>query len=185
VQNVITFTFLWAFIHSIIITTKRDVENTFFFVGNRLTHDVSNILFLFFASVVAAMLTVLSAFAIRVYIYYFLSEEILAGDSFVLTGGEIFSGTVTMMLHLFLLCSVGYFLGTVTRMHRLLPVILPVFIIGTIIFFAQRDARLLQSFITFYFEESNPILLVVKVVATVIFFITASTLISSRTEVRK
>jgi len=185
IVNVISFTFLWGFIQSIIMTAKTDWEHSFPFVGNRLSHDLSNMLFLFAASVVGGILTILTGFIVRVFIYYFVPEEIMIASNFIITGEELFSGMLTMTLHLFLFCAIGYLLGTITRMHRLLPILLPVIIIGVIIALAQANSDLLLRFIVFYFEETNPWLFVIKIFMSVLLLFGVSILISSRTEVRK
>lgn len=185
IQSVITFTFIWGFIHSIIMTTKTDWENAFSFIGNRLSNDLSNAIFLFFASVIGGLATVLTAFTVRVIVYYFIAGETLIAKNFILTGEEIFSGTVTIIFHLLLFCAMGYLLGTITRLHRLMPVLLPVSIIGIIIALVQVNSNLLLHFIVFYFEETNPWIFIIKIVISVLFLFGASILISSRTEVRK
>lgn len=185
IENVISFTFLWAFIYSIIMTTKTDWENSFSFVGNRLSNDLSNMLFLFVASVVGGVLTILTGFTLRVLVHYFVSEEILIASNLIITGKELYSGMLTMTLQLFLFCAIGYLLGTITRMHRLLPILLPVIIIGVIIALVQANSDLLLRFITFYFDETNPWMFIIKIVVSVLLLFGVSILISSRTEVRK
>ncbi|MHA6253345.1 hypothetical protein [Oceanobacillus sp. CAU 1775] len=183
--NVIAFTMLWGFIQSILMTTKTSWEDSFPFVGNRFTNDISNILFLFLASLIAGIFTVLTAFTLRVVIYYFLDVKILAGNNFLLTGAEVGIGILTLTLHLFVFCSMGYLLGTITRMHRLMPILLPVIIVGIIIALVQANSDLILRYITFYFEETNPWLFMIKTVFTSLILFATAILISSRTEVRK
>lgn len=183
--NIIAFTALWGFVHAVIMSTKTDWEKSFSFVGNRFTHDLSNILFLFFASLIAGIFTILSAFALRVIIYYFFDLKLLAGDNFIITIEEVGSGVLTAVLLLFLLCSVGYLLGTITRLHRLLPVILPVVIIGVIFALVRAGSNLMLRMYIFYFEESNAFFFIIKTGVSALVLLGIAILISSRTEVRK
>lgn len=185
IYSIIAFTFLWGFIHSIIMTTKTDWENNFPFVGNRLTNDLSNMLFLFFASLIAGILTILTVFALRVYIYYFVDVTVFSEGNALLSGEEIASGMLVMVLHLFLFCSMGYFLGTITRTHRMMPVLLPVIIVGIIVVLVQANSDLMLRYIAFYFEESNPWLFIIKTVTSALLLFATAIIISSRMEVRK
>lgn len=183
IYNVIAFTTLWALIHAILMT-KNDPQNTFSFVDNNLTKDVSNIIFLSFASVIAAVLTILSAFFLRVIIYFFFEIDLLE-HTFVLTGAEVLSGIFVMTFHFLLFCAIGYLLGTLSRMHPLLPVLLPVTIIGGMIGLAQMGSDLLMDIITFYYQESNLFLFFIKMLISIAVLFGISIFLSGRTEVRK
>lgn len=185
IQNVIIFTILWAFIHSIMMTTKTDWENAFTFVGNRLSHDLSNIIFLFVACIAGGALTLLTAFVLRVIIYYVIAKETLININFIITGEEILSGLLAFPLQLLLFCAIGYLLGTMTRIHRMMPVLLPVVLIGLIIALVRINSDLLLQFIKFYFLEANPLLFIIKIGISVLLLFGMSILISSRTEVRR
>lgn len=185
VDNVIVLTSLWALIHAIIMTTKKDWQHAFPFVGNSWTNNLSNILLLLFASIIAAVLTVLSAFALRVIIFYFVNEDLIRSYTFFLTAENILSGLYVLIFHFFFICAIGYFLGTVSRIHPMLPILVPVIMIGLLIVFEQiHQGGFWIEIATFYYEETNPVLFFVKMVTTSTLLFAVSVLISNRTEVR-
>lgn len=183
--NVISFTTLWAFIHSIMMTTKKDWENSFPFVGNGISNDISNMVFLAGVSIVAGLLTVLSAFGVRAYTYYFKDEMLLMTTGFELTGNDILAGSIAMIFHLLFINAVGYFLGTVTRLHRLMPALLPVILGGTLIAYGMMNSYLLMDLFEFYYGETNSVMFILKMIVTAAVLFACSLLISKRTEVRK
>src|SRR5699024_5729575 len=65
VDYVIAFTMIWAFITSIQMTTREYRQDDFTFVTNRLSGNLSNIAFLFTASVIGGVLAVLSDFLLK------------------------------------------------------------------------------------------------------------------------
>lgn len=184
VDNVIVLTSLWALIHAIILTTKKDWQHAFPFVGNSWTNNLSNILLLLFASIIAAVLTVLSAFAIRVIIFHFVNEDLFRSYTFFLTAENILSGWYVLTFHFFFICAIGYFLGTVSRIHPMLPILVPVIMIGLLIVFEQIHQGFMIEIATFYYEETNPALFFVKMVTTSTILFAVSVFISNRTEVR-
>lgn len=183
--NIITLTSLWALIHAIIMTTKNEWENAFPFVGNTLSNHLANMIFLVGASIVAGIVTILASFTVRVYLYYFTDERFVMSPGFVLNGGELFAGTVTVILHFLLLCAVGYLLGTVTRLHRLLPVLLPIVVIGLLITINYINHEWMMNTIDFYYGETSMAVFLMKIVVTAGILFACSIAISSRTEVRK
>jgi len=183
--NIIAFTTIWAFIISIRMTIKPNWERDIPFVGNGISNDISNALFLMLASAVAGILTVLAAFAVRVLAYYVAGESFLMTSRFILTGEDIATGVVTMIFHLILISAIGYFLGTVTRLHRLLPILLPILGIGLFIAVVQMNYDIIIQMYEFYYNEMNPWFFVLKIVGTAFLLFSASMLISRRTEVRK
>ncbi|MFC4024847.1 hypothetical protein ACFOUV_13675 [Oceanobacillus longus] len=182
--NIVIFTFLWAFIHSIIMTTKADLQNGFTFVSNRLSNNLSNAAFLLTASIIGGITTILSGFLLRVIVYFFIDTEHLHGEGFIYQPIEVISGMAAMVFYLILACSVGYLLGTITQLHRMLPVILPIAIIGFLIV-TQEQSGYIFKIAEFYFQETSFLLFVLKVMMTSILCFVGSILLSNRLEVRK
>ena len=183
IYNTIVFITLWALIHATLMT-KKNTEDTFSFVANNLTKDLSNIVFLTFASIIAAILTVLSAFSLRVIVHFFIGEDLLSRTTYTLTGGEVLSAIIVMTFILLFVCDIGYFLGTVSRLHSLLPRLLPVVIIGGFIGLERMNPGWIETIISFYYQESNLFLYLLKMMLTLIILFSFSIFLSSRTEVR-
>lgn len=183
--NVILFTSIWALIHAIIMTTKKDWEKSFPFVGNGRTNDLSNFLFLIGISIVAGILTILSTIMLRVYFYYFSGEYLFMTPGFVLSGQEVWTGIFIMIMHLIFMCAVGYFLGTLTRFHRLLPTLLPIILLGLLLVFSQTNSDFTMNIFQFYYQEMSATIFVLKTILSTLILFAISLFISSRTEVRR
>lgn len=183
--NIFMLTIIWAFIQSIIMSSKTSWEKNFPFVGNHISHDVSNFIFLLFMSMIAGILTVLSDFLLRVIIYYFFINENIYFYHSALTGQELLSGLTTISLYLILFCAIGYLLGTITRLHRMMPVLLPAIIVGVFISTAQTQSNLFMQILEFYYREGNTAVFIFKIIVPVLLLFFTSVLISSRVEVRK
>lgn len=185
IAPVIIFTFLWGGIQAIKMSTKVNWEKSFMFVGNRFTHDLSNMIFLLVMSLIGGVLTVLTDFLFRVLTYYFLTDRTLAVNAFALTADEIFSGLISISFYLLLFSALGYLIGTVTRLHQMVSILLPAIFIGGIIAIIKTRSNVLVLISQFYFNETNLGLFITKIVVSVFILFFASILISSRTEVRR
>src|SRR5699024_6521177 len=69
---VIGFTMLWGFIVGTQITAAMYKENEFMFVTNKLSHSLSDAMFLIVASAISGVLALLSGFLIKVLSYFLL-----------------------------------------------------------------------------------------------------------------
>lgn len=183
--TIFTLTIIWAFVHAIIISSKTSWEKNFPFVGNRLSHDISNFIFLLFMSIVAGILTVLTDFLLRVIIYYFFTNENIYFYHSAITGQELLSALTTVSLYLILFCAIGYLLGTITRLHRMMPVLLPAIIVGIFIGMARTQSNLFIQVLEFFYQEEHAAVFVLKIIVPVLILFLISVLISSRVEVRK
>lgn len=183
--TIFMLTIIWGFIQSIIISSKTNWEKSFPFVGTRLSHDLSNFIFLLFMSAIAGILTVLTDFLLRVIIYYFFINENIDFYHSALTGQELLSGLTTVSLYLILFCAIGYLLGTITRLHRMMPVLLPAIIVGIFIGMAQTQSSLFMQILEFYYQEEHAVVFTLKIIVPVLLLFLTSVLISSRVEVRK
>ncbi|SHG57681.1 hypothetical protein [Ornithinibacillus halophilus] len=181
---VIAFTFLWIFVNSILITTRAYKEDDFHFVTNRMTQNLSNILFLFVASLIGAVTAMLSSFLVKILIYFFKATKgnYLAVD---LNALEWFTGLAATILILFMLGSFGYFIGILVQWYKKLAIILPVVLIGTVMALASQGHYILPEIIEFYFMEHSFIVFLLKVIGSAGVLFAAAILISNQQEVRK
>jgi hypothetical protein len=183
--NVIIFTILWIIAHSIMMTTKAEREHGFTFVSNHLSNHLSNALFLLLASVIAAITTILAGFLMRVLVYFFSETTPFLGASVHYAASDIFIGIFSMTFYLILFASLGYFFGTLSQLHRMLPYLIPVLLIGIFIWLVQLDHSLVVRGAVFYFEETNAFLFVLKITVTSIVCFLAAILLTKRLEARQ
>jgi len=183
--NVIIFTILWIIAHSIMMTTKAEREHGFTFVSNHLSNHLSNALFLLQASVIGAVTTILAGFLMRVLVYFFGETTPFLGAGVHYTASDIFIGIFSMTFYLMLFASLGYFFGTLSQLHRMLPYLIPVLLIGIFIWLVQLDPSLFARGAAFYFEEANAFLFMLKITVTSIVCFLAAILLTKRLEARQ
>lgn len=185
-SNVVMLTFLWIIAHAIMMTTKAEREHSFTFVSNHLSNHYSNALFLLLASTVAGITTILSDFCIRVIIHLFgkTGPMIGAGLDVGYQLNEVLYGIITIILYYILVSSIGYLLGVITQLHRMLPVLLPILVIGILIMIAQIESDVLLRIIQFYSQETNFIMFLLKTLITSILCFLGTILLSYRLEER-
>lgn len=181
---IIIFTLIWAFIIAIIITGAEYKNNDFSFVTNRLTSNVSNMLFLLTASVVSGITAILAGYFINVLVILFMEVEIVVDPGADVLAVSI--GLLAVILYLLLLSSIGYLFGTLIRLQKLFAVVLPALLVGSLIISANmRDEPTILKWVNFYIQESSFLLFTVKVLVTVAILFGGSIVISNRMEVRR
>ena len=183
--SVLILTMLWIVIHAIMITTKAERENGFTFVSNQLSNNLSNALFLLLASVLGGITTILASFLLRVIVYFFIDTNPIIGTGFTYQLSDVLIGIVAMIFYLILLGSFGYLLGMITQLHRMLPVIVPVLVIGMIITIAQTESDVIIRFSEFYYQETNALFFILKILVTSILCFIGAILVSHRLEARR
>lgn len=179
---VIGFSQLWAFITSILLTTKAYRYSDFTFVTNRLTGHLSNILFLLIASLIAGVTAFLSRYLIRVIKFY--TTDVFIVQPFVEPASEIMIGTVATVLYVLLFCALGYFSGMLVQIHKLFLVLLPVSFLGALIIGENLSNGSVNPVFGFIGLESSFFMFVVKVVFLVVILFGSATGLTNRLEVK-
>ncbi|MDL4842779.1 hypothetical protein [Aquibacillus rhizosphaerae] len=182
---VIAFTFLWAFISSILITTRAYRNDDFTFVTNRLTSNLSNLLFLLSASVIAGITSIMTGNVNKVIAYFFYeSDYIIATD---ITFQGLLMGTFVTILYIFAFAACGYLVGTIVQFHKLFIVVIPTLIIGSMFIGTNtHDTSLLLVWIMdTYGKETSILLFVLKMIGTVGLLFLLSITLSNRMEVKQ
>lgn len=179
---VIGFTLLWAFITSILLTTKAYRNSDFSFVTNRLASNLSNISFLLFASLIAGITAFFSRYLLRVIKFY--TTDVFTVQPFVEPAPEIVIGAAATILYVLLFCSLGYFSGMLVQIHKLFLVLLPVSFLGALMLGEKFSDGSVNPVFGFIGGETSFFMFVVKVVLIVVLMFGSATGLTNRLEVR-
>ncbi|MBY0146473.1 hypothetical protein [Neobacillus niacini] len=179
---VITFTILWAFITAILITTSAYKNDDFAFVTNRLSSNLSNMVFLLTASIVGGITAMLSTSLMKIIMYLFGGHGHIAAN---LSLSEVVLGYSSTILYILLFSGLGYFIGTLVQVSRIFVAVIPGIFIGAGILGAgSRGFEWVKSIYQFIFTEPSILLFVLKVLVIVGLLFTGSIALSNRMEVR-
>ncbi|WP_127484977.1 hypothetical protein [Neobacillus mesonae] len=182
---VIAFTLLWGFITAILITTKAYRNDDFIFVTNRLTSNLSNMLFLLTASVIGAITALMSSFIVKIIIVLFKSEVFINGTASAAGGFDLIIGFFATLLYIFLVSALGYFVGTLIQLSRVFAFVLPVLFVGGLILDGMiGQAGIVAGMFTFFFLEEVFIFFIVKSLITAGLLFTGAFILSNRMEVK-
>lgn len=179
---VVVFTMLWGFISSILITTQAYRNDDFAFISNRLSSNLSNMLFLLTISIVGGLTAMLSSHVIRILMFVLGQTEYV----FTPTGvSEWIIGFIATTLYVLLCSAIGYFLGTLAQIQKVFVILLPVVFIGILILgAATSNGTIIQYVFEFIFEEASFALFIVKIGCLAALLFSGSALLSNRMEVR-
>ncbi len=182
---IIIFTIIWALISAIIITTKASRNDDFIFISNRLSSNLSNILFLIIASIVGGVTSILSGILLKVILLFVLHDDYTLGT--LISFQELLLGMFVSFLYITLFAAIGYFVGMVTQISKWFGVLIPALLIGNSIVSANqgKDEFLVSEVVKFFAQESSLLLFLTKVsfTSSILFFF--SVILSNKMEVRK
>ncbi len=183
---IIVFSLMWAFFAAVLLTTRDYRDMDFVFIGNRVSSNISNMVFLATASLVAGFTAVLGGVLPRVILYYSLGPHHILSDNYFLSLGDLSLAVLATFLYLILICALGYFCGMLVQLSKAFVVIIPALFFGTLITASAREeAHLVDYVFNFFVEESSLSLFLVKVIFTAAVLFGSSLLMSNRLEVRK
>jgi hypothetical protein len=180
---VVVFTMLWAFITSIIITTRAYRNDDFAFVANRISSNLANGLFLLTASIAGGITAMLSTSMLRVVMYVFGTKEFEVSTS---SFSELFNGYIAAILYVLLFSALGYLIGTLVQLNRAFVVIAPAIFIAIFFVGAGNASNTIGVIVAeFFFNESSILLFVFKVMISAILLFSSSFVLSNQLEVRE
>lgn len=184
---IIAFTLIWAFIIGITITKKAYRHSDFAFVSNRFTSNLSNLLFLFTASLVGGVSSLLVGNVFKFIMFLYFGSENSIGGTLLPHPLELFLGMISTSLYIFLLSVVGYFFGILVQLHKGFFIFLPGFFLGIIFFEISSDGKtsILEEIFNLFYQEHSIILFILKVFLMIASLFCCTILISNRMEVRK
>ncbi|BCB02744.1 hypothetical protein [Bacillus sp. KH172YL63] len=179
---IIGFMMIWAFIISVIMTTKAYRYDDFTFITNRLTGHLSNILFLLFASMIGGITTFMADFLVKDFMMIMHSSQYV----FIEAEPSLF-GVLGAVLYLFLFSAFGYACGMLVQISRLFLIVIPLLMVGTSIItsFITGDMVTGVDVAGVFFDESSFMIFFMKVVLTALPLLAVVTYLSNKLEVRQ
>lgn len=182
---VVAFTILWGFITAILITTKAYRNDDFILVTNRISSNLSNVLFLLTASLIGGITANLSSFLLKIIISIFKSDFYINSPVEIVTVMDLFVGSGATVLYIFLFSALGYLVGILVQLNRVFAVVLPVVFVGGLILDGMRgDAGVIAAVFKFFFAESSFTLFLIKGICTLVLLFLAAFGLSNRMEVK-
>lgn len=178
------FTILWAFCTAILITTKAYRYDDFTFVTNRLSGNLSNILFLFTTSVIAGLTATMSGYLNRIIALLFFDFDYFIYSSVSIK--EALSGVFAMILYIYVFAALGYLFGVLIQVNKLFAFVIPALFFGSMFIGVSKYG--ISSLIVWisdtYAMESSLLLFTLKVIVTVCLLFIGSIALSNRLEVK-
>lgn len=184
-DGVIVFSMIWGLITGIYITTKSFRYDDFSFVTNRLASNISNSLFLLFASIFAGASAMLTAFLQRVVYYFFGNGTVMFNYELMEYNRQALMGIGASILHVLLFCALGYLIGSFVQVHKILAFIIPALFFFLLKTLENENFNMMQKLFRFYYQEASFILFTVKVILTVLCFFILSAVVTNRLEVKR
>lgn len=180
--NVIVFTFIWAFVMGISLTTKKTKLSILPFVTNKRSNHLANAMFIMLLSLVGGITAWLAEYLVQTIVI-----SIHGVDSFqffnVLSIADILMTGLVSIMYVLLFAVFGYLVGELAQMSMGLVIMFIVFML-----FIGLNLSPFQLWIGklvgFYIQEGNVLVFTIKVLATCIILFILSTIPSRRMEVR-
>ncbi|PMC40315.1 hypothetical protein CJ195_00970 [Bacillus sp. UMB0899] len=181
----IIFTLIWSFITAIIITTRAYRNDDFVFVSNRLSSHLSNVAFLFFASVIGGISAVLTGQLFKVMMHLILKDGYVMGSAVPIP--DLLLSIVVSILYVFLLASLGYLVGMLVQLNRWLSVLLPTIVIGYMIIGTTTigEPSIIVKLFNLYVQETHFPLFLLKIGVTTGLLFSISSILTNKLEVRQ
>lgn len=179
---VLSFTMIWAFVMSFILSNRKGKDDLFSFVSDKLSHHFGNVLFIIVLSVAGAVTATLMGFVIRVVIaFYYGIGQIYLFETIAFS--DVILAVFVAWIYQLLVFSIGYLIGELVQLHQSLMYIIPVLLIG--LFIVTINLLHEPTFITFYIFENNLFIFVSKALITIVISWFIAMRVNERMEVRK
>ncbi|OZM57790.1 hypothetical protein CIB95_05335 [Lottiidibacillus patelloidae] len=178
----IIFTLLWILFGGVTLTTKAYRTSDFTFVSNRLSSNLSNIMYLFTLSVIGSITCFLSGYLLRSIAYFINTDELIINEAITYTASELFWGISVTALYLCLLGAIGYAFGMLVQFFKPFAFLLPALLFWSLLFTGGNNAVI--KFVEFLVLETSFFIFTIKITTLLLALFSFSFLISNRLEVR-
>lgn len=180
--NVIVFTFIWAFVMGVSLTTKKAKLSMLAFVTNKESNHFANGMFIILLSLVGGITAWLAEYFVQTIV---ISIHGVGSFQFfnVLSITDILMTGLVAIMYVLLFSLLGYLVGEFAQSNMALVIVLIVFML-----FIGLNLSPFQLWIGklvgFYIQESDLLVFTIKVLATCIILFVLSMIPSRRLEVR-
>ncbi len=174
----IIFTMFWAFASAIQITTKGYRYEDFTFVTNRISSNLSNILFLIVMSFVGGLTVMMASTVLKLAVNLINQHAIIIGGPLPIQ--HFLLGIVSTSFYLLLLASLGYLVGMLGQVHKIFYILFAGVAVGLL-----YQGNYIDTFFTFFSEETSILIFTIKVWITAAVLFALSAAVSNRLEVEK
>lgn len=182
---VIGFTMITILINAIHVTTKTFQEDGFIFVGNRLSANLSNVLFLVTVSIFGGITAILSGFLVRMGTMLLHTGAVL-GDQMDMGFSELLYGIGASIAFMLLAAAVGYICGSLVQISRVFMFIIPAVLYGIAVLRVNNQGdQFGEVMFNFFFQETSFPLLWAKVIIVSAIMFACSLFITNKKEVRQ
>ncbi len=176
------FTIIWAMLTGFLLATTAYFNEAFAFTTNRISHHLSNIFILLFASTIAGVFVTLTGPLLK--LVTFLRLDSLYSEPFDLSVLLLQLGTAVFYMLLF--SAFGYLLGSLfQRVIWIILLIIMLFLFFFFIFGSTSGQTIFEQIVQFFFSEHSFPLFVGKVSLTALLFFAISIVTTQKIEVRK
>ena len=182
---VVILTMVWAFITAILLTTKAYRYDDFSFVTNRISSNLSNILFLLGASIIGGTMAMLSPYLMKVITHYFLNKQYMNSPSEMAVPVKLLLGIISTSSYVFLSGAFGYFVGTLVQINKVFVLLLPAIFFGALIVEGSGKAKIVTTAFNFLFMESSFPFFILKILIIISVLFSITFILTNRMEVRQ
>ena len=181
-DGVMGLTFFWAIVFGFLMTTPGQRNASYSFVASSLTENLANFCLFGFASLFAAMTTVLSGGFVK------LLAQLQGINLIIETAGlfaapyHFFTMMLTMTVYTFLIMMIVYTIFTFIQMNRLFLV--PIVLIWFAFLQSTTPSNIFSEVLNFYYLEHSILLFLLKTGVTATLLAALSVAISKRIEVK-
>lgn len=184
-DNVLSVTLIWTIIMGFQIPSRKRLNESFTFVTNRFVHHLSNFFLMLTISMIGGLSVVLSGSAIKMFAYLRYEIKMIESPGFITSPSDFFIRVVTCFAYMMLFILTSY---AVTSFIQRSQKTIVFFAIGWIVLSSVTKQWNGPDFLTrmteFFFNDSNLVLFLIKIVLTVTALFIASVAVTNRLEVK-
>jgi len=183
---ILSATMLWSLIMGLILAQKQRRAGDFRFVGNQLSLNLANILFLLTSSIIAGLTTVLSNGLLKIVLVVVLRKTWMFDMLYNMTVLQMIQGTIASILYILLFGAFGYWIFSMIAMRNKVRYLLGALVLVMLFMLGWFGKFNIFEFLyEVYFQESIFWLFVMKMLVSIAVLLGFSTIVSNELEVRR
>lgn len=184
---VTVFSFIMLFSVGYILQTEKYKNLDVAVVGNSYTSSFSDIAYIITICIFGGITTSLGGVLLRILIYFIKSGQNIVGEGFFIPPKVLLIGIISTFLYAVLISSLGYLLGAIAQINKVLLLIIPALIIGSMFLILSNNAysNTVAVIRDFYVSEVSMVMFIIKIFVTSAILFSVAVKIASNLEVRR